>query len=131
MNKYTKKELFARISTISESAKECLWEQLCHKFYNYPIKYDETPEITELMSCGLIRKATQKADFEELSINELENILSFLGVKIENEMDKKHLIEQIFEFQEQMFQSFIPVLNFNIQRSVFSHLCKLLGREVV
>lgn len=130
MNKYTKEELFVKISMISESAKECLWELLCHKFYNYPIKYDETPEIIELVSCGLIRKATQKNDFEELTTNELENFLSFLKFKIESEMSKKHLVEQIFECQEQIFQNFVPVLDFNIQRGVFSYLCKLLGREV-
>jgi len=130
MKKYTKEELFSKIDIISEPAQECLWELLCHKFYNYPIKYDETPEIIELVSCGLIRKATQKNDFEEFTTSELENLLSFSGFKIENETNKNYLIEQIFEIREQIFQNFIPILNFNLQRNAFSYLCKHLGREV-
>lgn len=129
MINYKKNEIFAKIKLLSNDSQRYLCNLLCHKFYNFPIEYNETTEIIELLSCNLIYKATQREHFIELSISELENCLSYLGTTLDCELNKEMLIDEIMIYSEKINNNFIPVINFNLQRAVFKFLCKKFNLE--
>lgn len=131
MKKYNKRELFARIGLLSKETQRYLFDLLCHKFKNYPIKFDENSKIIELEDCGLIYKAIQKEDFKEFTNLELESILYVFEKSIDYEETKEQLIEKIFKYSKKFSEYYFPILNFNLQRIVFDFLCKKLNIEFI
>ena len=131
MKKYNKRELIVKIELMSEEAQRYLCDLLCHKFYNMPINFDKNLKIAELYSCGLVYKATQKEDFKEFTILELESILRSFGEYLTYEGTKEEYIEKIFKYPKKIDECYFPILNFNIQRVIFDFLCKKFGIEIL
>lgn len=131
MKKYNKSELISKIELMSEEAQRYLCDLLCHKFHNMPINFDENLKIVELYSCGLIYKATQKEDFKEFTILELESILRSFGEYLTSEGTKEEYIEKIFKYPKKFDECYLPILNFNLQRIILDFLCKKFSIEIL